>query len=322
MEEKNSQELEINTEAAESNTQELRAPNAELVAAEGAQSATANEPSPTEEDTKEESIPQEEVAEEEAKEEPAEEGTPEEETAEEESVAEEPQDEVTDENAAEEPIAEDVDAASPDEAVQEAEATPEEEPEKESEKESAAPEVSVAGNGESSAALVKAAAVGLVVKPWQLAVAAVVVAAMVVGGVVLGVVLGNRNNPNDSDFDDSPVDYEWVLPEGGHTNEDQIILPGYVDLTFPAGEDEIEVVLPNPAGNPCYFRYTLMIEETGEILYQSKLIPPGKAVLEIKLSRPLTKGDYSLLIAIDSISLTDGRTPMNGGEQKVFLKVR
>ena len=314
MEEKNSQELEINTEAAESNTQELRAPNAELVAAEGAQSATANEPPPTEEDTKEESIPQEEVAEEKAKEEPAEEETPEEETPEEETAEEE--------SVAEEPIAENVDAASPDEAVQEAEATPEEEPEKESEKESAAPEVSVADNGESSAALVKAAAVGLVVKPWQLAVAAVVVAAMVVGGVVLGVVLGNRNNPNDSNFDDSPVDYEWVLPEGGHTNEDQIILPGYVDLTFPAGEDEIEVVLPNPAGNPCYFRYTLMIEETGEILYQSKLIPPGKAVVEIKLSRPLTKGDYSLLIAIDSISLTDGRTPMNGGEQKVFLKVR
>jgi len=165
----------------------------------------------------------------------------------------------------------------------------------------------------------KQATAGIVLKPWQLAVAAVVVVALVVGGVVLGIVLGNKNNSN---FDDSPVDYDWILEEGGQTHEDQIILPGYVELTFPAGEQEIEIVLPNPKGNPCYFRYTLIMESTGEILYQSRLIPPGQAVLQIKLSRPLEKGDYSLLIGVDTVSLADGRTPMNGGEQKVLLKVR
>ena len=165
----------------------------------------------------------------------------------------------------------------------------------------------------------KQATAGIVLKPWQLAVAAVVVVALVVGGVVLGIVLGNKNNSN---FDDSPVDYDWILEEGGQTHEDQIILPGYVELTFPAGEQEIEIVLPNPKGNPCYFRYTLVLEGTGEILYQSRLIPPGQAVLQIKLSHPLEKGDYSLLIGVDTVSLADGRTPMNGGEQKVLLKVR
>ena len=66
----------------------------------------------------------------------------------------------------------------------------------------------------------------------------------------------------------------------------------------------------------------LLSADTGEVLYQSKLIAPGKAVLEIKLSRPLPAGDYALLIGIDSFSLADGTTPMNGGEQKVLLKVR
>lgn len=168
----------------------------------------------------------------------------------------------------------------------------------------------------------KWASTGLVIQSWQLVVAAAVVVAMVVGGVVLGVMLGNSGNSQKPGFDDSPVDYEWVLPEGGYTNDGQIVLPGYVELTFPAGEQEIEIVLPNPKGNPCYFRYTLLLEDTGEVLYQTTLIPPGKAVLEIKLSRPLAAGEYSLLIAIDSISLADGRTPMNGGEQKVLLKVR
>ena len=168
----------------------------------------------------------------------------------------------------------------------------------------------------------KWASTGLVIQSWQLVVAAAVVVTMVASGVALGVALGNRNASQNSNFNDSPVDYEWVLPEGGYTNEDQIVLPGYDQLTFPAGKQEIEIVLPNPKGNPCYFRYTLLLEDTGEILYQTTLIPPGKAVLEIKLSRPLPKGDYSLVIGIDSISLADGRTPMNGGEQKILLKVR
>ncbi len=161
---------------------------------------------------------------------------------------------------------------------------------------------------------------GLVLQPWQLAVAVVVVAVMIVGGVLLGVVLGNRNNAND--FNGSPVDYDWVLPQGSVPNANQIILPGYGDLLFPAGEKQVEIILPNPKSNPCYFRYTLMLEATGEILYQSPLIAPGKAVLEIELSRALSQGDYHLVIAIDSVSLADGRTPMNGGEHRVLLQVR
>ena len=160
---------------------------------------------------------------------------------------------------------------------------------------------------------------GIVIKLWQLAVAIAVVVAMVFGGMAFGIALGNKNQSN---FNDSPVDYEWVLPQGGSTNKDQIVLPGYDKLVIPAGEKQIEIVLPNPKGNPCYFRYTLVLQETGEILYQSKLIPPGKAVLQIELSRPLPVGDYTLLIGIDSISLADGRTPMNGGEGKALLQVR
>lgn len=161
---------------------------------------------------------------------------------------------------------------------------------------------------------------GLVVQTWQLIVALVVVAAMVVGGVLLGVFLGNRKD--DDGFNGSPVDYDWELQHGGATNPNQITLPGYADLLFPADKKQIDMILPNHKSNPCYLRYTLMLEETGEILYQSPLIAPGKAVLEIELSRILPVGDYHLVIAIDSVSLADGRTPMNGAEHRVLLQVR
>lgn len=161
---------------------------------------------------------------------------------------------------------------------------------------------------------------GLVVQTWQLAIAAVIVVAMIAGGVVLGVLLGNREDAND--FNGSPVDYDWVLPQGSNPGANQIVVPGYGDLLFTAGQKQIEIILPNPKNNPCYFRYTLLLDDTGEILYQSPLIAPGKAVLEIELSRALTKGDYHLTIVIDSIAIADGRTPMNGAEHHVLLQVR
>ena len=274
MEEKNLQEIEVNTKAEEPISNVADVTEAELAEVEAPQEVTATE----EEPVTEEAV-HEEFAEEPINEEPTEETAEEATEAPEEVAAEAPVEELT----VEEPTTEGITA----------EPQAEEKPKRE--------------------------AAGLVIKPWQLAVAAVTVVAMIVGGVVLGIVLGNKNGGS---YDDSPVDYEWVLPDGAQTNPDQIILPGYVELTFPAGEQVIEIVLPNPASNPCYFRYTLVLEETGEVLYQSRLIAPGKAVLEIKLSRSLEVGDYSLLIGVDSVSLTDGRTPMNGGEQRVLLKVR
>ena len=137
---------------------------------------------------------------------------------------------------------------------------------------------------------------------------------------MLGVFLGNKKYTDD--FNGSPVDYDWVLPQGSNPGANQIVVPGYGDLLFTAGQKQIEIILPNPKNNPCYFRYTLLLDDTGEILYQSPLIAPGKAVLEIELSRALTKGDYHLTIAIDSIAIADGRTPMNGAEHHVLLQVR
>ena len=279
MEEKQSQDLEKITEETE------QIPEASDVALEEAAAETAE---PVEEPIEENSVEENSIEEKSVEETPIEE-TPVEEVSAEEIAKEDAVAETVPEKETETPIAKE----------------PEGEVEANTFQEEPAPK--------------KQATAGIVLKPWQLAIAAVVVVALVVGGVVLGIVLGNKNNSN---FDDSPVDYDWILEEGGQTHEGQIILPGYVELTFPADEQEIEIVLPNPKGNPCYFRYTLVLEGTGEILYQSRPIPPGQAVLQIKLSRPLEKGDYSLLIGVDTVSLADGRTPMNGGEQKVLLKVR
>ena len=140
--------------------------------------------------------------------------------------------------------------------------------------------------------------------------------ALVVGGVVLGRFLGDENT------EDSIVDYTGTLVNNSPADPNGITLPGYPTLTFIAGRQKVALELPNPSGNPCYFRYTLTLAETGEVIYQSVLLKPGEAIETLTLNSPLRAGTYTLLITIDTFSLTDGITPMNGGVQEVILNVK
>ena len=157
---------------------------------------------------------------------------------------------------------------------------------------------------------------GVTLQPWQLAVAVVVVLALITVAVFVGTLLGNQAE------DDPIVDYTGGLNNGDAADPSGITLPGYSALTFAANSKKVALELPNPTGNPCYFRYTLTIVETNTEIYQSELIEPAKALQTITLSQPLTAGNYTLRIEIDTFSLADGTTPMNGGVQEVKLIVK
>ena len=50
-----------------------------------------------------------------------------------------------------------------------------------------------------------------------------------------------------------------------------IKIPGYGELTIDRNAEKFQMSLVNPEGNPCYFKYTLEIPETSEVLYNSDL---------------------------------------------------
>lgn len=62
----------------------------------------------------------------------------------------------------------------------------------------------------------------------------------------------------------------------------------------------------NPEGNPCYFTFEIVLTETAETIYTSKMVEPGKAITEVELTRALEPGEYLAVLKITTASLEDG----------------
>ena len=100
-----------------------------------------------------------------------------------------------------------------------------------------------------------------------------------------------------------------------------IKIPGYPSITLPKDQQTVNVALLNPEGNPCYFTFEIVLKETGESLYKSKLVPPGKAITQITMARALPAGEYNATIKITTTSLEDG-SAMNGANVETVLIVK
>ena len=162
---------------------------------------------------------------------------------------------------------------------------------------------------------------------------ALVVLVLLLAGIVTAAAKWNTwfgDSPDHSssqsgnlDIDESAGDWNGQqLPD---KTEDKpavgIKIPGYPSITLPKDQATVNVALLNPEGNPCYFTFELVLKDTGESLYKSKLVPPGKAITEITMAKALSAGQYSAIIKISTTSLTDG-TAMNGANVETVLIVK
>lgn len=124
-------------------------------------------------------------------------------------------------------------------------------------------------------------------------------------------------------FDIDPNASEWTgkQPENKGGEAVGIKIPGYPSITLPKDTKDVTVALLNPEGNPCYFTFELVLKDTGETLYKSKLVPPGQVITNITLARPLSEGEYNATIKISTASLKDG-SAMNGANVETVLIVK
>lgn len=125
---------------------------------------------------------------------------------------------------------------------------------------------------------------------------------------------------NKIDLDEAAISYQ--MPNGmKNENPEEIMIPVFGELTMAEGTTEITAGFANPEGNPCYFKYSIVLKEENKVLYESKWIEPGTAVVEINVSEKLPKGNYPILIKIDTGTLEDPEVEMNSGKIESILKV-
>lgn len=160
-----------------------------------------------------------------------------------------------------------------------------------------------------------------------IAVLIVLIVILTAAGVTIVAYLINAspNQQNDSAnlsgvvFDSNASHYdETVADMGGE--ESGIKIPGYSEITISSDSDNIPIALLNPEGNPCNFKFTLEIAETGEKLCTTDYVKPGDAINGAALNSALPKGSYTLIINIRTSSVDTG-AEMNGAQVKTQLYV-
>lgn len=98
---------------------------------------------------------------------------------------------------------------------------------------------------------------------------------------------------------------EWNQDMESADKNADIQIPYYSDIYMEGGTDSIDMMLVNPKENECYFAYTFILSETGQEIYQSDLIEPGRALEEVKLNQKMGTGRYKLDIRIDTYSIKE-----------------
>ena len=173
----------------------------------------------------------------------------------------------------------------------------------------------------------------IVISKKTLIVALIVLLLLIVGVVTLALNWNNwfgsaPDGPSSSqngnlDIDENAGDWngEKLPDKTDDAPTAGIKIPGYPSITLPKDQKAVNVALLNPEGNPCYFTFEIVLKDTGESLYKSKLVPPGKAITEITMTKALSAGEYDATIKITTTSLADG-SAMNGANVETVLIVK
>ncbi len=142
--------------------------------------------------------------------------------------------------------------------------------------------------------------------------------------------LWQRNEPAEVEYtipstkyeiDSSITNYEGELKRPADMEQTQILIPGFSTLYVKEGSDMVNSCLFNPADNPCFFQFNVVDQTTGEIIYESKLVPPGKGIDGFNLNKTYSAGQYPAVIQFKSHDLEDPSINYNGSEMEITLVV-
>ncbi len=110
------------------------------------------------------------------------------------------------------------------------------------------------------------------------------------------------------------------VPDKVETAGKQIKVNGIAEMNLVAGQREQNFVFSNPEENPCYFEIEIVLRDTGEVLYTSKLLPPGYSISKFTLNRALDAGEYNVIVHFKTYSFDKEQRPLNNMDIKTIIK--
>ena len=171
---------------------------------------------------------------------------------------------------------------------------------------------------------------GIVLKKRHILIIIVLVLLLIFGGIFVGINWQNwfgekDNQPTQTSQSDTSIDldpnagnWDGSKPEDKEPSAKGIKIPGYPSITIAADSKNVTMALLNPEGNPCYFKFEIVLKDTNETIYESKYVEPGKAITDVELTKSLSAGEYPAIIKISTLSL-DGKSPLNGANVETVL---
>ena len=165
---------------------------------------------------------------------------------------------------------------------------------------------------------------GIVIQKKHIVIGVIILLLLLIFGIVLGANwnnwFGDRQPENEARLDIDPNAGEFTEePRRDEEGEDAgIKIPGYPSITIAKDTTNVRMALMNPEGNPCYFKFEIVLKDTGETIYESQYVPPGKTISDVTLTRPLAEGEYNATIKISTVAL-DQQTPLNGANVETVL---
>ena len=138
-----------------------------------------------------------------------------------------------------------------------------------------------------------------------------IAAAVLVAAIAAGFLLGNNRNAASKVLKVHKNTVEWNQDMKSADIDVGIQIPYYSDVYMKGGTDTIDMTLFNPKENDCYFTYTFILSDTGEEIYQSDLIGPGRALEQVKLNQEVPNGTYKLNIRVDTYTMENQETLNN-----------
>lgn len=143
-------------------------------------------------------------------------------------------------------------------------------------------------------------------------------ALLLVTSVVVGILWFTQQNAVPG-LDKTAVAYH--IEGMTNTDPDRIMMPFLSEMRMVQGGTHIREVLINPEGNECYFKFVFILDDTGERIYESGLVEPGKAIIDFDLNRSLDAGDHKVTVKILTSDLNDPTKSLNGGDMKTVIHV-